>query len=320
MMYLCIHTENSPEGVMSKILKIRNVSDYSSYLGQKDRHPLVSVIDYAEVSPVRHSLNNYGVYGIFFHDEAEIDLAYGCGKYDYRKGTVICVAPGQTGGKEDNGERVMLTGWALLFHPDLLYGTPLEKTIKDYSFFDYRVNEALHMTDEEHGILTSLMRQIRDELQKRHDELQDSIIVGYIELALNFCQRFYNRQFITRKLDNSDMLMKFNRLLHDYFDNSLQLTLGLPTVQYCAEKLCMSSNYFGDMIKKTTGDTAGNHIRQYIIQRAMNELAAGESIARTAYGLGFEYPQHLSRMFRKVTGMSPSEYCSQLSGKTVRQA
>ena len=300
---------------MNKILKVRNVGDYSRWVGHTDRHPLVSVIDYAEVSPVRHSLNNYSIYGIFFHDEAEIDLAYGCGKYDYKKGTVICVAPGQIGGKEDNGERVMLTGWALLFHPDLLHGTPLEKTIKNYSFFDYRVNEALHMTDEEHGILTSLMRQIRDELQKRHDELQDSIIVGYIELVLNFCQRFYNRQFITRKLDNSDMLMKFDRLLHDYFDRNMQLTYGLPTVQYCADKLCMSSNYFGDMIKKTTGDTASNYICQYIIQLAKNELATGESIAQVAYGLGFEYPQHLSRMFKKQTGMTPSNYFENLQRK-----
>ena len=297
---------------MNKILKVRNVGDYSRWVGHTDRHPLVSVIDYAKVSPVRHSLNNYSIYGIFFHDEAEIDLAYGCGKYDYKKGTVICVAPGQIGGKEDNGERVMLTGWALLFHPDLLHGTTLEKAIKNYSFFDYRVNEALHMTDEEHGILTSLMRQIRDELRKRHDELQDSIIVGYIELVLNFCQRFYNRQFITRKFDNSDMLMKFDRLLHDYFDGNMQLTLGLPTVQFCADKLCMSSNYFGDMIKKTTGDTASNYIRQYIIQRANNELATGESIARVAYGLGFEYPQHLSRMFKKLTGMPPSDYYESL--------
>ena len=300
---------------MNKILKVRNVGDYSRWVGHTDRHPLVSVIDYAKVSPVRHSLNNYSIYGIFFHDEAEIDLAYGCGKYDYKKGTVICVAPGQIGGKEDNGERVMLTGWALLFHPDLLHGTTLEKAIKNYSFFDYRVNEALHMTDEEHGILTSLMRQIRDELRKRHDELQDSIIVGYIELVLNFCQRFYNRQFITRKLDNSDMLMKFDRLLHDYFDGNMQLTLGLPTVQFCADKLCMSSNYFGDMIKKTTGDTASNYIRQYIIQRAKNELATGESIARVAYGLGFEYPQHLSRIFKKQTRMTPSEYCENLRKK-----
>lgn len=300
---------------MSKILKVRNISDYSSYVGHTDRHPLVSVIDYAEVSPVRHCLNNYSIYGVFFHDEAKIDLTYGCGKYDYKKGTVICVAPGQIGGKEDNGELVMLTGWALLFHPDLLHGTHLEKKIKNYSFFDYRVNEALHMTDEEHDILASLMRQVRDELQKRRDELQDAIIVGYIELVLNFCQRFYNRQFITRKLENSDILMKFDGLLRDYYMERRQLELGLPTVQYCADKLCMSSNYFGDLVKKTTGDTASNYIRQHIILQAKNELATGASISQVADELGFEYPQHLSRMFKKQTGLTPSEYSESLHRK-----
>lgn len=233
---------------MSKILKVRNVNDYARYVGCKEQHPLVSVINYDEVSPVRHSLNDYGVYGIFFHDEAEIDLAYGCGKYDYKKGTVICVAPGQIGGKEDNGEEVMLTGWALLFHPDLLHGFPLEKRIKEYSFFDYRINEALHMTDEEHDILASLMRQMREELAGKPDELQNAILVGYIELTLNFCQRFYNRQFVTRKIENSDILVRFDRLLRDYFEDKLQLTLGLPTVQYCADKLCMSPNYFLSLI------------------------------------------------------------------------
>ncbi len=293
---------------MSKILQVRNVGDYSRWVGHTDRHPLVSVIDYAAVSPVRHSLNHYSVYGIFFHNEAEIDLAYGCGKYDYKKGTVICVAPGQTGGKEDNGERVMLTGWALLFHPDLLHGTALEKNIKNYSFFDYRINEALHMTDEEHDTLVLLMRQISDELQKRRDGLQDTILVGYIELALNFCQRFYNRQFVTRKLENTDILMKFDRLLHDYYETGMQLTLGMPTVQYCADKLCMSPNYFGDLIKKTTGDTASNYIRRHIIRLVKNKLAEGLSVSQVAYDLGFEYPQHLSRLFKKFCGCTPMEY------------
>ncbi len=297
---------------MSKIMKIKNVGDYSRWIGHTDQHPLVCVIDYAAVSPIRHSLNNYSVYGIFFHDKAEIDLAYGCGKYDYKEGTVICVAPGQIGGKEDNGEQVTLTGWALLFHPDLLHGTPLEKNIKNYTFFDYRVNEALYMTDEEHNIFISLMQQIREELQKRHDELQNAIIVGYIELVLNFCQRFYNRQFITRKVENSDILMRFDRLLRDYYEKKIQLTLGIPTVQYCADKLCMSSNYFGDLIKKTTGDTASNYIRQYVIQRAKNGLASGASITQVAYDLGFNYPQHLSRLFKKCCGYTPTEYIEKI--------
>lgn len=300
---------------MSKIMKIKNVSDYSRYLGHTDRHPLVSVINYAEVSPIRHSLNSYSVYGIFFHDQQDIDLTYGCGKYDYKSGTVICVAPGQIGGKEDNGERVMLTGWALLFHPDLLRGTPISKNIKQYTFFDYRVHEALHMTEEEHDIFVSLMQQIRNELQKPHDELQNAILIAYIELVLNFCQRFYNRQFTTRKLENSDILMKFNNLLNDYYEKNTQLTLGLPTVQYCADKLCMSSNYFGDVIKKTTGDTASNYIRQHVIQRVKNELATGASIVQVADDLGFKYPQHLSRMFKQQTGITPSEYCERLRQK-----
>lgn len=175
---------------MNKILKVRNVGDYSRYLGCEDLHPLVSVIDYAKASPIRHSLNNYSVYGLFLRDDASVDLDYGCGRYDYRQGTLLCVAPGQIGGKEDNGERVSITGWALLFHPDLLHGTPLEKEIKRYSFFDYRVNEALHMTDEEHDILVSLIRQIQDELHKKCDEFQDAILVEYIGLILNFCRLF----------------------------------------------------------------------------------------------------------------------------------
>lgn len=186
----------------------------------------------------------------------------------------------------------------------------MEKTIKGYSFFDYRINEALHMTDEEHDMLVSLMRQIRNEVNRTRDVVQDAIIVNYIGLVLNFCQRFYNRQFLTRKLESSDMLMKFDTLLQDYFEVNRQLSEGLPTVQYCADKLCMSANYFGDMVKKTTGDTASNYIRQYIIQRVKNELAAGAGIAQVAYSLGFDYPQHLSRMFKKQTGMTPSEYCA----------
>lgn len=300
---------------MSNIYKVRNTGDYSRYLGQTDRHPLVSVIDYTEVSPIRHSLNNYSVYGMFMHEHLPVELTYGCGKYDYTSGTLICVALGQIGGKEDNGERIDLDGWALLFHPDLLRGTPIEKTIKECTFFDYRINEALHMTDEERDIFVSLMRQIKRELTNDRDDFQDRIIVEYIGLLLNYCMRFYNRQFITRKLENSDILMNFNSLLHDYFRDKKQLTMGLPTIQYCADKLCMSSNYFGDLVKKATGDSAGTHIRQYVIQQAKNELTTGATIAQVAYTLGFEYPEHLSRMFKKQTGMTPSEYCTQVFSK-----
>lgn len=297
---------------MSKILKVRNVNDYGNYLGCPERHPLVCVVDYVKVSPIRHSLNDYSVYGLFLRDDEDVDLDYGCGKYDYDKGTLLCVAPGQVGGKEDNGELVSITGWALLFHPDLLHGFPLEKHIRDYSFFEYRINEALHMTDEEHDILVSLMRMIQNELCKKTDELQNAILVGYIELMLNFCQRFYNRQFMTRKIENSGILVRFDHMLRDYFDKNLQLTSGLPSVQYCAEKLCMSPNYFGDVIRKTTGDTASNHIRRFVIGLAKNRLSAGETVFQVSESLGFEYPQHFSRMFKKHEGITPSEYFRKL--------
>lgn len=295
-----------------KILKVRSVGDYCRHIGAKERHPLVCAIDYGSLADVPHSLNDYGIYGIFFHDEADIDLDYGCGKYDYKKGTVICVAPGQLGGKEDNGERVRLTGWALLFHHDLLHGTRLEKEIRTYSFFDYRVNEALHMTEEEQERIVAILRQVKEEIEAPHDEMQDSILVGYLSVLLRYCQRFYHRQFLTRKVENTDILKRFDRLLQEYFDKGLRQSEGLPTVRYFADRLCLSANYFGDLVKKTTGDTAGNRIRSHVVRMAKNYLASGLSISETAYRLGFTYPQHLSRMFKIQTGMTPSGYIRSL--------
>lgn len=298
---------------MSKILKVRNVSDYIEHLGGKAEHPLVGVVDYAELSPVPHSLNNYGVYGVFMHRHLSVDLTYGCGKYDYRNGgTIICVAPGQIGGKEDNGERINMDGYALLFHPDMLHGTDLEKSIADYSFFDYSTNEALHTTPEEYDILVELMRHIQMELHGRRDEQQDAIIVNYISLLLNYCKRFYARQFMTRKLENVDVLQRFRKVLDDYYKQGSQFKHGLPSVAYCADKLCMSSGYLGDLVRKHTGYSAISYIHDFIIQKAKNALAAGDTVATAAYDLGFDYPNHLSRLFKKKEGMSPSEYQSRI--------
>lgn len=297
---------------MGNILKVRNVSNYEQYYGLENRHPLVSVINYAEISPIRPSVNNYEVYGLFLHNQLSADLTYGCGRYDYRGGTLICVAPGQIGGTEDKGELIQLDGWSLLFHPDLLHGTSLAKSIHEYTFFDYRINEALHLMDEEHDIFVSLLHQIKHELNGKHDIFQNRILTEYISLLLNYCMRFYDRQFVTRKLDNIDILQRFNTFLYDYFNKKQQLSDGLPSVQYCADHLCLSPNYFGDLIKKTTGDNARNYIYRYVIQLAKNELASGTPIAQVAYEMGFDYPQHFTRMFRQQTGMTPSEYCKSL--------
>ena len=294
---------------MSKILKVSNVGDYIRYVGEQEQHPLVGIIDYAALSPVRHSLNNYGVYGVFMHEYLSVDLTYGCGKYDYRNGgTVICVAPGQIGGKEDNGERIDLDGWALLFHPDFLHGTSLEKEIRHFSFFDYNVNEALHTSSEEFEILASFMRRIKQELEGNRDGMQDAIIVDYISLLLNYCKRFYERQFLTRKIANADTLQRFHAVLEAYYTRENPFQSGLPTVAYCADQLCMSAGYLGDLVRRHTGDTAINYIHRFILQKAKSLLSAGKTITEVAYDLGFAYPQHLSRLFKKKEGLSPSEY------------
>lgn len=293
---------------MTKILKVNKTSDYSGYHGVTDRHPLITVIDFSEISPIRHSLNRYGVYGVFVQEDNDLDLTYGCGRYDYRDGSLICVAPGQIGGKEDNGERASIGGWALLFHPDLIHGTQLEKEIRHYSFFDYSVNEALHMNEKEHDIVVAVFKRIKSEIDDPQDDFQNDILVGYISLLLKYCQRFYNRQFITRKLSNNDILSRFDSFLNGYFTDGLQLKKGLPTVNICAEHLCMSTNYFSDLIKKMTGESPGRLIRQLIIRQIKNELASGLTVAEAAYKLGFEYPAHLSRMFKKETGMTPTDY------------
>ena len=291
-----------------KILKVNKPSDYSSYIGVTDRHPLVSLIEYDRISPVLTTLNAYEVYGVFLRDDKLVDLTYGCGLYDYKEGTLVTVAPGQLGGAEDSGEKINISGWGLLFHPDLLHGTSLEKRIDGYTFFDYSFNEALHMTEDEREIIVGLMRSIQTEIDKPRDSHQDSIIVNYIELMLNFCQRFYDRQFLTRRLDNKDILIRFHEVLKEYYSSDTQMKHGIPTLQYMAEKLCLSSNYLSDLIKRTTGTNASKLIQRMVIQEAKNLLSSGQNISQTAYSLGFDYPQHFTRFFKREEGITPKEY------------
>lgn len=297
---------------MSKILKVNNVSDYTRWLGAECPHPLICVIDYSEVSPLRYSLNNYRVYGMFFQDTNHAELVYGQGKYDYADCSLICVAPGQIGGKEDDGTYTTIGGWAVLFHPDLLHGTYLENYIQHFTFFNYSVNEALHMSPQEYDFMKAVLRRMQQELRTPHDTEQDMILVSYLNLLLMYCERFYNRQFQTRRPEYSDLLIRFHEFLHNWYVENRQYKDGIPSVQVCAEALCMSPNYFSDVIRRLTGEKASHYIRDMVIQKAKNLIASGMTVAQAAYELGFEYPQHLTRMFKTHTGISPKQYIASI--------
>ena len=294
---------------MEKILKVHNVNDYARYIGAQELHPLVSVIHYDELEHCRHSLNNYQVYGVILLQESPYTLSYGQGQYRFSSGSLLCVAPGQTGGQTDNGETIHIKGWMLLFSPELLYGTDLARRMDDYHFFSYYENESLHTTPDEQRTIEICFKMIRRELQSKPDSKHlRRIIIAYLELILEYCSVFYERQFKTEVTADNDLLKHFNTLLHNYYREGRQLKLGLPTVGYCAQELFLSPNYFGDLIRQATGETATAIIRNFVMQRAVAHLHEGKTISETSDLLGFEYPQHFSRAFKKHYGVPPSGF------------
>lgn len=245
---------------MSIILRMDSVGDYNAFVGQETLHPLVSVIDFSKVGPLRHARKAYGFYAVFLKDVKCGDLKYGRHYYDYQEGTLVFVSPGQVIGNDDNGESFRMQGYALLFHPDLLRNTPLGRNMKDYTFFSYDASESLHMSERERHIITNCLQEIQSELERGVDRHTKSIVTANIEVLLNHCMRFYDRQFITRENVNKDALVEFERLLDAYFETVNPQQIGLPFVQYFADELHLSANYFGDLIKKETGKTAQEHI------------------------------------------------------------
>jgi len=292
-----------------KPLHLETVTAYNDLLGVETLHPLVSVIDLTRAHPTRHQRLTFGFYTVFLKEVKCGDLIYGRRYYDYQEGTVVCLAPGQVIGIEDNGETFQPRGWALCFHPDLIRGTSLGGHIKEYSYFSYEVNEALHLSQKERGIFVDCLHKIRLELEHSIDRLSRRLIATNIELLLDYCLRFYERQFVTRETNNRDILVRFESLLDDYFESGRAVWDGLPTVKWCAGELCLSPNYFGDLIKKETGKTAQEQIRLRLVTEAKERLAdPAKSVSEVAYSLGFRYPQHFSRLFRRVEGRTPNDY------------
>lgn len=309
-MLLTFVTMNLNDNCMEKtLLNIETVTEYDDMLGVETLHPQVSVINLSKARPMHHMRHTFSFYVVFLKDEKNCELIYGRQRYDYQKGSVVCLAPGQVIGIDDTGEEFQPQGYALCFHPDLIRGTNLGRNIKEYTFFSYEVNEALHLSERERATFIDCLQKIQEELLHPIDRLSRRLIANNIELLLNYCLRFYERQFITRQDTNRDILTRFEALLDNYFSNDNTRQKGLPTVKYCAGELCLSPNYFGDLIKKETGKTALECIQDKIISIAKEQLLIpSHSVSQIAYGLGFQYPQHFTRVFKKSTGMTPNEY------------
>lgn len=292
-----------------KLLNIATVAEYNDMLGVETLHPRVSVIDLSRARPMRHTRHTFGFYALFLKDVECGNLIYGRQKYDYQKGTIVCLAPGQVIGIEDNGEVFQPKGWALCFDQDIIRGTSLAKRISEYSYFSYNVNEALHLSQQEREIFIDCLDKISLELNHAIDRLSRRLIATNIELLLDYCLRFYERQFITREVINSDLLSRFETVVDGYLHSPRLANEGLPNVKWCAGELCLSPNYFGDLIKKETGKTAKEHIQDKIIAIAKDRLMLPDkSISQISYELGFQYPQHFTRLFKNLVGMTPNEY------------
>ena len=295
----------------TKLLNIETISQYNEMLDIETLNPLVSVIDLSTAKPMRHMRHTFSFYVVFLKDEKNCELIYGRQRYDYQKGSVICLAPGQVIGIEDTGEVFQPKGWALCFDPELIRGTSLGRNMFEYSFFSYDVNEALHLSDSERRLFVDCLEKIKMELENKTDRLSKRLIATNIELLLDYCLRFYERQFVTREPVNRNILVRFETLLEEYFSGGKAVNNGLPSVKYCASELCLSAGYFGDLIKKETGISAQTYIQNKVIniakERILNPMY---SITQVAYELGFQYPQHFTRLFKKVTGKTPKDYKS----------
>jgi AraC family transcriptional regulator, transcriptional activator of pobA len=292
------------------IQKLESVAQFNSQRGQETLHPLVSVLDQSRSTPVAAKRYLSEIYIIFLKDVKCEDFQYGRNKYDYQDESLLFIAPGQVFGFDPGADTIIQPrGWALAIHPDFIKGTSLGKKMIEYNFFSYDVNEALHVSKREHQIVLECFRKIKEELQYNIDKHTRNLIISNIELLLNYCLRFYDRQFVTREHVNKDILSRFENLLKAYYQSELPQTIGLPTVAYCANELNLSANYFGDLVKKETGKSALEYIQEKVIDLAKERIFdRTKSISEIAFEMGYKYPQHFTRLFKQRLGMSPQEY------------
>lgn len=294
--------------MMSEIIRLNTISDYCERYGCPMMHPLITLVDVDKMTNLRHELKSCGFYCVFFKDK-EGKLVYGLNHYEFEEGTLVFVAPDQVFGTIEDDAIGRPACQALLFHPSLVQDTIISSKFKYYSFFAYEANEALRMSPEERYKVRAIFRDIAEELVHPMDDNSRSIVLSYLMLLFSYCTRFYDRQYASSTKVNNQLIDKFNRVLDDYFNSNLPEEKGLPTVGYCARQLSLSPNYFGDLIKKTTGHTAKEHIHMAVVERVKYLIIhTKKSISEIAYAVGFKYPHHLSRVFRHVTGITPIEF------------
>ena len=294
---------------MENVTRIDTVGQYNAMNNNETLHPLVNIVDLSKADPRLNRKSNYGFYAVFLKEIKCGDLHYGCNYYDYEEGTLVFVGPGQVIGVENNGELYQPKGQVLVFHADLVRGTSLGRHITDYNFFSYEVHEALHLSESERKIILDCYAKIKQELEGGIDKHSKTLIVSNIELLLNYCVRFYDRQFITRDHANKGILQKFEEILNGYFSSDKPKEIGLPSVGYCADQLNLSANYFGDLVKKETGKSPQEYIQLKTMAIAKEKIFdTTKSVSEIAYELGFKYPQHFTRVFKQRVGYTPNEY------------
>ena len=293
----------------STIIRLDSIDAYNKLYGLETKHPLVTVIDLTQATRVvNHVRMDYDVYALFLKNGTNCTLKYGRKPYDYQEGSVVSFSPGQLIDVETEIDEIAPDVTGLMFHPDLLHKTPLASKIKEYSFFNYSQREALHLSTDERLIFNQCLERIKEEIAHPVDKHTAEIVASHIQVLLDYVTRFYERQFITRGKVNSDILSKFESSLKEYLESG-QTKDGLPTVNYFAEIAHLTPGYFGDMIKKETGLTAQEIITRNIVERAKQRLTCSpDDISIIAYELGFQHPQHFSRMFKRVVGVTPTQF------------
>ncbi|MFL5746790.1 MAG: helix-turn-helix domain-containing protein [Niastella sp.] len=300
---------------MSVFVHLHTITDLLKFFNlTKIHHPLVAVVDFSQVS--EHVSEEITVaadfYSVMFKNYHSNSVMYGRKIVDFQDGSLICLAPNQVIEMDrDTEASANMSGWGLFFHPDLIRTTSLNDKMKDYSFFSYEISEALHLSEKEKQILYDCVLKIQSEVQENIDVHSQTIIVSTIELLLNYCTRFYGRQFITRKSSNNAVVVQIEKLLKEYFRRSDITETGLPTVKYLAEQVHLSPSYLSDLLKKETGKNTQDHIHFYLIEEAKNILlSTNKSVGEIAYSLGFEYPQYFNKLFKQKTGKTPVEFRS----------